>query len=72
MENGEEKPNMKKQRALVLEQNQSGTFVATFSNNATSNLEKTIPINWNETFRLSKLVPLDSVKIEIEKKASRK
>jgi len=70
--NGEETPNMKKQRALVLEQNQRGTFVATFSNNATSNLEKTTAINWNETFRLSKLVSVDSLKIEIVKKSSKK
>ena len=71
-ENGEEKPNMKKQRVLILERNQRGTFVANFSNKATSNLEKIIAINWNETFRLSKLVPIDSLKIEIVKKSSEK
>jgi hypothetical protein len=72
MANGEETPNMKKQRALVLERNQSGTFLTTFSITETSNLEKTKAINWNETFRLSKLVAVDSLKIEIVKKSSKK
>jgi len=72
MANGEETPNMKKQRALVLERNQRGTFLTTFSSTETRNLEKTTAINWNETFRLSKLVAVDSLKIEIVKKSSKK
>ena len=74
MPNGTDNPNVKKQRALILEKNKSDDFLAVFLEvkDAGDLKKNSIAINWNETFRESKLIKLPSSKLEMVKESEKK
>ena len=74
MPNGTDNPNAKKSKILILEKGKSDDFTAVFNEvpGAGDLQKKSIAINWNETFRESKLSKLNSSKIEVVKSGEKK
>lgn len=74
MPNGTENPNAKKNKAMILEKGKSDDFTAIFNEiPGAGDLQKiSIAINWNETFRESKLAKLKTSKIELVKSGEKK
>lgn len=74
MPNGTENPNAKKSKILILEKGKSDDFTALFNEiKGAGDLQKiSIAINWNETFRESKLAKLKTSKIELIKSSEKK
>lgn len=74
MPNGTDNPNAKKSKILILEKGKSDDFTAIFNEVAgAGDLQKSsISINWNETFRESKLAKLNSSKIELIRNPEKK
>lgn len=74
MPNGTDNPNAKKNKIMILEKGKSDDFTALFNEVAGAGdlQKKSIAINWNETFRESKLSKLNSSKIELVKSSEKK
>lgn len=74
MPNGTDNPNAKRNKVLVLEKGKSDDFTAVFNEvpGAGDLQKKSIAINWNETFRESKLSKLKDSKIELVRNMEKK
>ena len=74
MPNGTDNPNAKRNKILILENGKSDDFTAVFNEvpGAGDLQKKSISINWNETFRESKLLKLNPSKIEMIKSSEKK
>jgi hypothetical protein len=74
MPNGTDNPNAKKNKILILEKGKSDDFTAVFNEVAGAGdlQKKSIAINWNETFRESKVSKLNSSKIELVRNLEKK